>query len=219
MTEPPPDFREEIDIVRIDPLLLERQRGRYASRGIALLILLNGIAALILLAGFSNLAPATQNAGKVVYAMLVFGSGAVVGLASMFFAYLRRTLRSLAPERLPLRTALWWLSVLAAIGGAVCFIVGLSMAGTAVAPDLENKAALAKSPPKPQPGPPGPAGPKGEKGDKGEPGPKGEKGDKGDPGEKGEKGDKGDQGPQGERGPAGPEGPPGAPAPAGPQGP
>jgi hypothetical protein len=66
MTEPPPDFREEIDIVQIDPLLLERQRNRYASRGIALLILLNGIAALILLAGFSNLAPATQNAGKVV---------------------------------------------------------------------------------------------------------------------------------------------------------
>jgi hypothetical protein len=70
MTEPPPDFREEIDIVQIDPLLLERQRNRYASRGIALLILLNGIAALILLAGFSNLAPANQNAGKVVYAMI-----------------------------------------------------------------------------------------------------------------------------------------------------
>ena len=48
-------------------------------------------------------------------------------------------------------------------GGAVCFIAGLSMAGTAVAPDLANKVVLAKSPPKPQPGPPGPAGPKGEK--------------------------------------------------------
>lgn len=81
----PPDFREEIDIVRIDPLLLERQRSRYASRGAALLILLNGLAALILLAGFSHLAPATGNAGKVVAAMLVFGSGAVAGLASTFF--------------------------------------------------------------------------------------------------------------------------------------
>jgi collagen triple helix repeat protein len=209
MTEPPPDFREEIDIVRIDPLLLERQRTRYASRGTALLILLNGIAALILLAGFSNLAPATQNAGKVVYAMLVFGSGAVAGLSATFFAYLRRTIRFLAPERLPLRTALWWLSVIAAIGGAVCFIVGLSMVGTAVAPELANKAVLAKSPP--QPGPPG------QKGDKGEPGLKGEKGDKGDPGEKGEKGDKGDPGPQGEPGPAGPEGPVGASAPTAPQ--
>jgi Collagen triple helix repeat (20 copies) len=213
MTEAPPDFREEIDIVRIDPLLLEKQRGRYASRGIALLILLNGIAALILLAGFSHLAPATGNADKVVAAMLVFGSGAVAGLASTFFAYLRRTIRFLAPERLPLRTALWWLSVAGAIGSAVCFIVGLSMAGTAVAPDLVNKAIVAKSPPKPQLGPAGPAGPKGEKGDKGEPGPKGEKGDKGDPGEKGEKGD---PGPQGEPGSAGSEGPPG---PAGPQGP
>ena len=210
MTESPPDFREEIDIVRIDPLLLERERGRYASRGAALLILLNGLAALILLAGFSHLAPATGNAGKVVDAMLVFGSGAVAGLASTFFAYLRRTIRFLAPERRPLRTALWWLSLIAAIGGAVCFIVGLSMVGTAVAPDLENKAVLAKSPPKPQPGPPGPAGLKGEKGEKGEPGAKGEKGDKGDPGEKGEKGDKGEAGPQGEPGPL---------APAGPQGP
>ena len=79
MTESPPDFREEIDIVRIDPLLLERERGRYASRGAALLILLNGLAALILLAGFSHLAPATGNAGKVVDAMLVFGSGAWLG--------------------------------------------------------------------------------------------------------------------------------------------
>jgi hypothetical protein len=32
--EPPPDYREEVDIVRIDPLFLERQRNRYASRGV-----------------------------------------------------------------------------------------------------------------------------------------------------------------------------------------
>ena len=191
--------------MRIDPLLLERQRGRYASRGAALLILLNGLAALILLAGFSHLAPATGNAGKVVAAMLVFGSGAVAGLASTFFAYLRRTIRFLAPEGRRCGG-----SRLSRQSGAVCFLVGLSMVGTAVAPDLAHKAMLAKSPPKPQPGPPGPAGPKGEKGENGEPGPKGEKGDKGDPGEKGEKGDKGEAGPQGEPGPL---------APAGPQGP
>ena len=39
--EPPPDFREEVDIVRIDPLFLERQRNRYASRGVAFLVILN----------------------------------------------------------------------------------------------------------------------------------------------------------------------------------
>ena len=44
-TEPPPDYREEVDIVRIDPLFLERQRNRYASRAVAFLVILNGIAA------------------------------------------------------------------------------------------------------------------------------------------------------------------------------
>ena len=43
--EPPPHLREELDIVRIDPLFLERQRNRYASRGVAFLVILNGIAA------------------------------------------------------------------------------------------------------------------------------------------------------------------------------
>jgi hypothetical protein len=31
------DLREEVDIVRIDPLFLERQRNRYASRAVAFL--------------------------------------------------------------------------------------------------------------------------------------------------------------------------------------
>jgi hypothetical protein len=42
------------DIAGINPLFLERQRSRYASRGIAFLVLLNGIAALVLMA---NLIP------------------------------------------------------------------------------------------------------------------------------------------------------------------
>ena len=49
---PPPDFKEEVDIVRIDPLFLERQRNRYASRAVAFLVILNGIAALLLLSNF-----------------------------------------------------------------------------------------------------------------------------------------------------------------------
>ena len=39
--EPPPDFREEVDIA-IDPLFLERQRNRYASRAVAFLVILIG---------------------------------------------------------------------------------------------------------------------------------------------------------------------------------
>jgi hypothetical protein len=211
-TVPPPGFseqveiREEVDVLNIDPLFLERQRGRFASRGIAYLVLLNGVAALILLGSFAHLAPQIKNTNQLVNAMLVFGSGAVAGLTCTFFAYLRRTLRIQSPERVPLRTALWWLSVIAAIGGAACFLVGLNMAGKALSPELASKAALTRLPPRVVTGQPGPAGP---------PGPKGEKGDKGDPGAKG---DKGDPGPQGEKGDSGPPGPMGPPGPQGPQG-
>jgi hypothetical protein len=43
MTVPPPDYREEVDILSIDPLSLERHRAHYASRAISY-----GVAALIL---------------------------------------------------------------------------------------------------------------------------------------------------------------------------
>ena len=101
--EPPPDYREEVDIVRIDPLFLERQRNRYASRGVAFLVILNGIAALILLSNFLRLHPQVENAPKVAAAMVVFGAGVAAALASMFFAYLRRTVTLWAPARAPAR--------------------------------------------------------------------------------------------------------------------
>jgi hypothetical protein len=180
MTLPPPDHREEVDVLSIDPLFFERQRSRYASRSVAYLILLNGIAALVLLASLTNLAPGVENANRVVDAMLVFGAGAAVALASTFFAYLRRTVRLQAPERVPLRTGLWWLSLLAAIAGAACFLVGLNMAGRAVTPGVESLAPAGKS------------GVKGEKGDKGDLRAKDEKRGKGKNGEKGEKAEKRD---------------------------
>jgi tellurite resistance protein TehA-like permease len=102
------------------------------------LVLLNGVAALILLACASQLTLQIKAAGAVVDAMLLFGVGATIALASAFFAYLRSTLRLQAPERVPLRTALWWLSVLAALAGAGYFLVGLNMAGRAVLPELEK---------------------------------------------------------------------------------
>ena len=232
MTEPPIDYREELDITRIDPLALEQQRNRYASRGVSLLILLNGAAALVLLASFAHLTPQIENAPKLIAAMLVFGSGAVAALASMFFAYLRRTVRVNEPDEVPLRTAVWWLATLAAIGSTACFLIGLSMAGTAVKPALVNTTTLAKSASKVVPGPAGPAGPAGPSfamtsaertrwptscagWTSGREGREGRPGDKGDPGEKGEKGDRGDTG---EPGPTGERGPAGEPGPAGPQG-
>jgi len=135
---PPPDYREEVDIVRIDPLFLERQRSRYASRGVAFLVILNGIAALLLLNNFLNLHPQAEHASKVARAMLVFGVGVASALASMFFAYLRRTILLFAPERAPLRPIGWWLAVLAAIASAVCFLAGLRMVGTAVVPGTKR---------------------------------------------------------------------------------
>jgi hypothetical protein len=68
-------------------------------------------------------------------AMLVFGIGAAIALGSTFFAYVRRTVRLQAPERIPLRVSLWWLSVLAALLAAACFLIGLNMAGRAALPE------------------------------------------------------------------------------------
>lgn len=195
------DHVEYVDVLSIDPLFLEKQRSRFASRGIAYLTLLNGIAALVLLTSVAHLAPQVEDAKRVVDAMLVFGSGAAAALASTFFAYLRRTVRLQAPERVPLRNLLWWFSVLAAVAGTACFLIGLNMAGRAVTPVLEQKAREAKAPPKLERGP---IGPRGETGEKGDPGVKGEKGDPGEKGEKGDKGDKGELGPQGQVGPQGP---------------
>jgi Collagen triple helix repeat (20 copies) len=204
--EPPPDYREEVDIVRVDALFLERERNRYASRGVAFLVILNGIAALLLLGNFVRLSPQIENAPKVAAAMVVFGAGVVVALASMFFAYLQRTLLIEAPERAPSRPLGRWLAMLTAVASAAYFLIGLSMVGTAVAPALVSAATSAKAPQ----GLPGPAGPQGLKG---------EKGDKGEPGEKGERGEAGPPGPTGPPGPQGPPGPPGLPvSPSAPEG-
>jgi hypothetical protein len=209
--EPPPDYREEVDIVRIDPLFLERQRNRYASRGVAFLVILNGIAALLLLGNFVRLSPQIENAPKVADAMVVFGAGVAAALASMFFAYLRRTVLLRAPERAPSLPFGRWLAVLAAVISAACFVGGLRMVGTAVAPTLVSSATVSQTPAQAERGEqglPGPQGPTGEKGDPGLKGEKGEPGAKGDPGERGEKGD---------TGPAGPSGPPGPSSPAPPE--
>jgi len=182
---PPPDYREEVDIVRIDPLFLERQRGRYASRGVAFLVILNGIAALLLLNSFLSLHPQVEHASKVARAMVVFGAGVASALASMFFAYLRRTILLWAPERAPLRPIGWWLAVLAAIASTVCFVAGLGMVGKAVVPTLVSAAKVSHAAvrgeqgPQGLPGAAGPQGPKGEKGEAGPPGPAGPAGPQG----------------------------------------
>ena len=203
--ELPRGLREDVDVVRIGRLYLERQRNRYASRGVAFLVILNGIAALLLLASFAHLSPKVGNAHTAAAAMVVFGIGVAAALASMFFAYLRRTIALEAPEHARLRPVGWWLALLAAVVSAVCFVAGLMMVGRAVSPTLVSLAKIAKSPVQGERGPQGlqgPAGPQGLKGDKGERGEKGEKGEAGPPGAAGPAGPPGPQGPAGPPGPA-----------------
>jgi hypothetical protein len=122
---------KEID-VRTNLGFVERQRNRYASRGVALIILINSIAAIALLVSLAHGAASGQNLKSFADAMMVFGVGAAAGLASIFFAYLRRLLRL---ER-PLHP---WFAIAAAIAGAVCFVSGLGVARNAVS---SEKAAI-----------------------------------------------------------------------------
>src|SRR5262245_18272791 len=123
------DEVEQVDVLSIDPLFFEKQRSRYASRGIAYLILLNGIAALILLMGAAHLSPQVEDAKRVVDAMLVFGSGASAALASAFFAYVRRTYDFKYQNAFHCGMHCGGLSVLAAVAGTACLLIGLNMAG------------------------------------------------------------------------------------------
>ena len=126
MTVPPGpkiDIREEIDRLSIDPLFLERQRNRYASRGVGLVVLLNGIAAIALLVGIAHGTSSAESTERFADAMMVFGAGAVLGL---------RTFRMERPPDASWRMPLRWLAISAAILGAACFLIGLNMARIAV---------------------------------------------------------------------------------------
>ena len=118
------DSREEIDVVSVDPLFNERQRDRLASRGMGYVILLNGIAALGLLVGLAHATLSAQRTGQLADAMMVFGVGVTAGLASILFAFLRRSFLM----ELSARNFLRWLAIAATFIGAVCFLVGLNMA-------------------------------------------------------------------------------------------
>jgi hypothetical protein len=160
MTIPPKrraeiDIREEVDIVRIDPLFVERQRNKYASRGVALIVLLNGVAAIVLLVALAQGLRTTANFKAFADAMMVFGVGAALGLTSAFVAYLSRTFRLERPELLTTwRRPLRWLAVAAAIVGTACFLGGLNMARLSVLPDEKSGPPVNTTPPEqtlPQP--------------------------------------------------------------------
>ena len=131
----PVEVKKEVDIISIDPLFLERQRSRYASRAIAYVVWLNGLAAIGLLISLAARAGFPADAAKrFADAMFVFGVGSVAGLASAFVAYVGRTLRLERPALVGWRRPLRWVAIIAAIIGAFCFLTGVNMVRHAAAP-------------------------------------------------------------------------------------
>ena len=128
----PIEVREEIDVVSVDPLFIERQRNRYASRAIAYLVWLNGLSAIALLIGLVHASLPADDMKRFADAMLVFGAGSLAGLGSAFFAYISRTFRLERPTLIGWRRPIRWLAILAAIASSICFIGALNMSRVAV---------------------------------------------------------------------------------------
>src|SRR5262249_6624762 len=128
------EVREEVDVVSFDPLFIERQRNRYASRAVAYVVWLNGLAAIALLIGLAHASLPADQVKRFADAMFVFGVGSICGLGSAFFAYISRTFRLERPSLIGWRRPLRWLAILGAFAGAICFIGALNMARVAVLP-------------------------------------------------------------------------------------
>jgi hypothetical protein len=134
------DIKEEIDVVKVDPLFIERQRNRYAGRAVAYIVWLNGLAAIALLVGLAHRGSSADSAQGFADAMMVFGVGAAAGLASALFGYLRRTASIELPGSAIERRIFAWLGVAAAIIGAGCFVGALNMSRMAVTPETPVRA-------------------------------------------------------------------------------
>ncbi|MGB3022282.1 MAG: hypothetical protein WBB50_09185 [Methyloceanibacter sp.] len=128
MTTGPRDSRE-MERRHADRGFIEAQHDRIAGRGLAYLILLNGIAALIMVAAFV-FGFQTSAEPKLAAAMLVFGFGALAGLLSSFIAYLNRIVRVEMPERPRLPSFLRLVGIAAVIVSGGAFFAGISMVGT-----------------------------------------------------------------------------------------
>jgi len=126
------EVREEVDIVSVDPLFLERQRSWYAGRALAYVVWLNGLAAIALLIGLAHATLPADEVKRLADVMLVFGIGTVAGLVSALFSYVGRSIGLERPALIGWYRPLRWLGVLAAVVGTVCFLAALNMARVAV---------------------------------------------------------------------------------------
>ena len=145
------EVREEVDVVSFDPLFVERQRNRYASRAVAYVVCLNGLAAIGLLIGLAHASLPADEVKRFADAMLVFGAGSLCGLVSAFFAYISRTFRLERPTLIAWRRPLRWLAILAALAGAICFIGALNMARVGVLAKETSTASPSTAPQSPPP--------------------------------------------------------------------
>ena len=110
----------------------EREQDRYISRGLAYIILLNGIAALVLVTALAFAPQSTADSHRLAWAMRVFGSGAIAGLLSSLLAYAGRTVMVMTPRRLIMRDLLRVGAVVAAVGSGAAFLTGLNMVALTV---------------------------------------------------------------------------------------
>jgi hypothetical protein len=115
---------------RLDPIVVERERNRFAGRALAFLVVLNGAGALILL---SILAQAPESSVDTKYgaAMLFFSGGAIAALLSSFIAYVNRSATMEVPERANFRAGLQGLAIAIVIGSGAAFFTAMNMVATA----------------------------------------------------------------------------------------
>ena len=115
----------------VDRALIERERNRFASRALSLLVLLNGAGAFILLAVVAQ-APVATVDGKIAAAMLFFSVGSIFALLSAFLAYINRTIKLEQPgRREKLRAALRGLAIASVIGSGAAFLTAMNMVAMA----------------------------------------------------------------------------------------
>ena len=102
----------------------DRERDRYASRALAVIIL-NGAAALILVTALAFAPQSASDPRRLTWAMLVFGSGALAGLLSSLLAYIGRT--AMASSNLIVQDVLRVGAIIAAVGSGAAFLTGLNI--------------------------------------------------------------------------------------------
>ena len=107
-----------------------RERNRYVSRGLGYVVLLNGAAALTLMAIVALNLESTLR--RLAWAMLVFASGAMAGLLSSLFAYVRRLFAVSLPTHIFMRDFLRVSAIVMAVGAGAAFLTGMNMVSLTV---------------------------------------------------------------------------------------